>query len=220
MAGGQRERVVAFASPRLPPFTGEDPGRPGCGRGCGPDRRGRLRTLARPHAQGRDRGAGHPQPPLGLAGGPVPGRPLGLAGTNPCRAARLRQPRRIARDSMTVEEVRAAIAAAATIYPAAALALRLAGVAGLRRAELAGLLWEDVPVKPDRGQQRRLQVGADGSSPLVNAPTKTTAGCRGERPQSRRLDGLHGARRASRAVRRGRGGCRPGSRCTEVRRGR
>ncbi len=52
---------------------------------------------------------------------------------------------------MSIETVRAAIAAAREIDPAAGLALRLAAVAGLRRAELAALQWEDV-----RG--RRLTV--------------------------------------------------------------
>ena len=45
---------------------------------------------------------------------------------------------------MSIEAVRAAIAAAREIDPAAGLALRLAAVAGLRRAELAALRWEDL----------------------------------------------------------------------------
>lgn len=64
--------------------------------------------------------------------------------TNPAAAARLRQPKRAPRDGMTLEAVRAAIAAAREIDPAAGVALRLAAVAGLRRAELAALRWEDL----------------------------------------------------------------------------
>jgi integrase len=64
--------------------------------------------------------------------------------SNAAREARLRQPRLRVREAMTVEEVTAVITAAATIDPAAALALRLAAVAGARRAELAGLRWADV----------------------------------------------------------------------------
>ena len=45
---------------------------------------------------------------------------------------------------MTLGELQAVMAAAATIDEAARLALRLAAVAGARRAELAALRWEDV----------------------------------------------------------------------------
>jgi integrase len=45
---------------------------------------------------------------------------------------------------MSVDEVLAVVAAAAMIDPAAALALRLAAVAGARRAELAALQWTDL----------------------------------------------------------------------------
>jgi integrase len=98
----------------------------------------------------------------------------GWMGTNVAAAARLRQPRQTSRDSMTVDEVRAVIAAAETIDPAASLALRLAAVAGLRRAELAGLRWADVAgerLTVDSSVARHS--GPDGSSVLVDAATKT-----------------------------------------------
>ena len=98
----------------------------------------------------------------------------GWMGTNVAAAARLRQPRQTTRDSMTVDEVRAVIAAAETIDPAASLALRLAAVAGLRRAELAGLRWADVAgerLTVDSSVARHS--GPHGSSVLVDAATKT-----------------------------------------------
>jgi len=54
---------------------------------------------------------------------------------NPAAGARLRQPKRLPRDGMSFETVRTAIAAAREVDTAAGLALRLAAVAGLRRAE-------------------------------------------------------------------------------------
>jgi integrase len=98
----------------------------------------------------------------------------GWLGANVAAAARLRQARQTARESMTVDEVQEVIAAAATIDPAAALALRLAAVAGLRRAELAGVRWDDVAddrLTVDSSIARHVE--ADGSSAFVDAPTKT-----------------------------------------------
>jgi integrase len=63
--------------------------------------------------------------------------------TNVAAAARLRAPKATPRDSMTADEVRAVIAAADAIDPAAGLALRLAAVGGLRRGEVAALQWSD-----------------------------------------------------------------------------
>jgi integrase len=67
----------------------------------------------------------------------------GWASTNVASIARLRSSKTKPRNVMSVDEVRAVMAAAATIDPAAALALRLAAVAGARRAELAALQWTD-----------------------------------------------------------------------------
>jgi integrase len=64
--------------------------------------------------------------------------------TNPAGTARLRQPKQAPRDGMTLDEVRAVIKTARELDPAAGLALRLAAVAGLRRAELAALRWNDL----------------------------------------------------------------------------
>src|SRR5207249_2739415 len=68
----------------------------------------------------------------------------GWVSTNVASLARLRSRKAEPRHAMTLEEVRAVLAAAATIDPAAELALRLAAVAGARRAELAALRWTDV----------------------------------------------------------------------------
>lgn len=64
-------------------------------------------------------------------------------GANVATGARLRQPRQHARACMSAHEVRTVIDAATALDPAAGLALRLAAVAGLRRAELAALQWRD-----------------------------------------------------------------------------
>jgi integrase len=67
----------------------------------------------------------------------------GWASTNVASMARLRSTKTQQRRVLSVDEVRAVISAAATIDLAAALALRLAAVAGARRAELAALQWTD-----------------------------------------------------------------------------
>jgi integrase len=58
--------------------------------------------------------------------------------------ARLRTTKAPPRRAMTAADVRAVVVAAGTIDPAAELALRLAAVAGARRAELAALRWDDL----------------------------------------------------------------------------
>ena len=63
---------------------------------------------------------------------------------NPVASATLRRQRVQPRDAMTPDEVNRVLAAAAEFDPAAALALRLAAVAGARRGELAALRWEKV----------------------------------------------------------------------------
>ena len=68
----------------------------------------------------------------------------GWVSTNVASMARLRSSKTQQRSVMSVDEVRAVMTAAATIDPAAALALRLAAVAGARRAELAALQWTDL----------------------------------------------------------------------------
>ena len=67
------------------------------------------------------------------------------SGSLPTRpAGAYRQPKQAPREAMTIEEVRAVIRVAREFDPAAGLALRLAAVAGLRRAELAALRWDDL----------------------------------------------------------------------------
>jgi integrase len=67
----------------------------------------------------------------------------GWVSTNVAAMARLRSTKVQQRAVMSVDEVRAVIAAAATIDSAAELALRIAAIAGARRAELASLRWTD-----------------------------------------------------------------------------
>ncbi len=68
----------------------------------------------------------------------------GWVSANPAAAARLASPRRKPRTGMSIDDVRAVLAAASELDPAAELALRLAAVTGARRAELAALRWDDL----------------------------------------------------------------------------
>ena len=83
----------------------------------------------------------------------------GWVSTNVASLARLRSTKTQRRTVMTLDEVRAVMAAAATIDPAAALMLRIAAVSGARRAELAALQWTDLQRRDaddrlgDRGRQ-------------------------------------------------------------------
>jgi integrase len=81
--------------------------------------------------------------------------------------------RRAPREAMTVDEVRRVIAAAATVDPAAEIALRIAAVGGLRRGELAALRWSDLH---DRllTVDSAMVVDRNGDETVViDAPTKT-----------------------------------------------
>jgi len=82
-----------------------------------------------------------------------------------------KQPRGV----MSLDDVRAAIAAAAEFDPAAALALRLAAMTGARRAELAALRWTDVDddgmLTIDSAIEVIRHPGA--ARELNDAPTKT-----------------------------------------------
>lgn len=68
----------------------------------------------------------------------------GWVSNNAAGIARLRSSKTQQQSVMSLDDVRAVMVAAATIDPAAALALRIAAVAGARRAELAALQWTDV----------------------------------------------------------------------------
>ena len=71
-------------------------------------------------------------------------------------------------------EVRVVIAAAATIDPMAALALRLAAVAGARRAEVAAMQWDKiVDGKLTIDSSIEEVRHEDGTKEFVDAPTKT-----------------------------------------------
>ncbi len=94
-------------------------------------------------------------------------------GANVASQARLRQPKRAPREAMSADEVRAVIAAARDIDPAAAVALRLAAVAGLRRAELAALQWSDLDDSQLRVDSSACVIRRDGESSVADVPTKT-----------------------------------------------
>jgi integrase len=97
---------------------------------------------------------------------------------NVAATARLTHAKRLPRASMSAEEVRRVLDAAAGFDPAAALALRIAAVAGARRAELAALRWSDLSA--DRltidsaiETERHGRRGDPMAPTLTDAPTKT-----------------------------------------------
>jgi len=97
----------------------------------------------------------------------------GWVSSNVAAMARLRSSK-VQRAVMSVDDVLAVMAAAATIDPAAELALRIAAVAGARRAEPASLRWSD----EHDGQlliDSAIEVtkGGDGNPELREASTKT-----------------------------------------------
>jgi integrase len=92
---------------------------------------------------------------------------------NVASRARLRQPRRAPRGSLTVEDVRSVIAAARDIDPAASVALRLAAVTGARRAELAALKWDDLDDDGLTIDSSVTQRRGTGDSAYIDEPTKT-----------------------------------------------
>jgi integrase len=95
--------------------------------------------------------------------------------TNPAAGARLRQPKRVPRNAMVIGEVRAVIEAAREIDRAAGVALRLAAVAGLRRAELAALQWKDLEgdrLTVDKAVEL-VRTAQPGQPEIRLAPTKT-----------------------------------------------
>jgi integrase len=98
----------------------------------------------------------------------------GWVSNNVAGMARLRSSKTQQRSVMTLDDVRAVMAAAATIDPAAALALRMAAVAGARRAELAALRWTDV-VDGQLTIDSAIEIvkRGDGQPELRDAATKT-----------------------------------------------
>ena len=98
----------------------------------------------------------------------------GWVSNNVAGIARLKSTKTQQRSVMSLDDVRAVMAAAATIDPAALLALRIAAVAGARRAELAALQWTDV----FEGQLTidsaiEFVKRGDGSPEMRDAATKT-----------------------------------------------
>jgi integrase len=98
----------------------------------------------------------------------------GWVSINAASLARLRSTKSTPRQAMTLEDVHAVLAAAASIDLAAELALRLAAVAGVRRAELAALRWVDVAdgMLTIDSAVETVRRG-DGRPELRDAPTKT-----------------------------------------------
>jgi integrase len=98
----------------------------------------------------------------------------GWANNNVAAMARLRSSKTKQRSVMTVGDVRAVMAAASTIDPAAALAFRIAAVTGARRAELAALRWTD-EIDGQLTIDSSIEVVArgDGAPQLRDAATKT-----------------------------------------------
>jgi integrase/predicted nucleotidyltransferase len=94
-------------------------------------------------------------------------------GSNAASQAVLRQPKRQPRDAMTADDVRAVIAAAHELDSAAGVALRLAAVAGLRRAELAALQWTDLVGNELTVDSSATIVRRDGESWVDDVATKT-----------------------------------------------
>lgn len=82
-----------------------------------------------------------------------------------------KQPRGV----MSLDDVRAVIAAAESFDPAAALALRIAAMTGARRAELAALRWADVDDDGMLTIDSAIEVIRHEDAPreLRDAPTKT-----------------------------------------------
>jgi integrase len=98
----------------------------------------------------------------------------GWVSNNVAGIARLKSSKTQQRSVMSLDDVRAVMAAAATIDPAALLALRIAAVAGARRAELAALQWTDV-VDGQLTIDSAIEFvkRGDGSPEMRDAATKT-----------------------------------------------
>ena len=125
----------------------------------------------------------------------------GWASSNAASLARLRSTKAEPRQAMSLEDVHAVLAAAATVDPAAEVALRLAAVAGARRAELAALRWDDVRDGLLTIDSAIETVRRGGGHPeLRDAPTKT-ANVRTVALDADTLALIERVRRRARAVR-------------------
>lgn len=124
----------------------------------------------------------------------------GWVQTNVASAARLGRRKQVPRGSLTADEVRRVLAAAATFDPAAGVALRLAAVTGARRSELAALRWDDI-------EGHRLTVDSSvaiirhGSrgDPRAHPQRRSHQDCQPARGHARRHDDGRRRRPAGRA---------------------
>ena len=98
---------------------------------------------------------------------------LGVGRTQPGEPSGIAPAQGQPRDAMTADDVRAAIAAAHDLDPAAGVALRIAAVAGLRRAELAALQWTDLAGNQLTVDSSATIVRRDGESWVDDVATKT-----------------------------------------------
>jgi integrase len=97
----------------------------------------------------------------------------GWVGVNAAALARLRQSKRAPREAMSAADVRVVIETARRFDPAAGLALRLAAVAGLRRAEIAALRWTDLEGNRLTVDSSACVFRRDGESYVEDIATKT-----------------------------------------------
>ncbi len=98
----------------------------------------------------------------------------GWVSNNVAGIARLKSSKTQQRSVMSLDDVRAVMTVAATIDPAAVLALRIAAVTGARRAELAALQWTEV-VDGQLTIDSAIEFvkRGDGSPEMRDAATKT-----------------------------------------------
>jgi integrase len=98
----------------------------------------------------------------------------GWVTTNVVSATRLSQRKRAPRDTLSLADVQAVLAAAAEVDAGAALALRLAAVTGARRSELAALRWDDLEGSRLRIDSSVAVIRSPGGAPtFVDDVTKT-----------------------------------------------
>ena len=94
--------------------------------------------------------------------------------TNPASSARIESPKRQQQRTLTNDEVRAVIAAAAEVHELAPLAFRLGAEMGARRSELAALRWDKfVGDKVVVDGQIIVSTDAEGVRAARLKPTKT-----------------------------------------------
>lgn len=93
--------------------------------------------------------------------------------TNPAGLTRAPQVKQPPRDVMGADEVIAVIEAATTIDPIAGLVLRVAAVAGARRAELAALRWRDLHGSVLTVDSAVTVVRTEDGPVLIDSRTKT-----------------------------------------------